>query len=195
MIQFDAIASRYGVILADPPWSYRDLGHSRRIDKQYAVMSLDEILRLSVANIALPDSVLFLWTTAPLLPDGLDVMRAWGFKYKSNVVWDKEIFGMGHYARIQHEHLLIGTRGKPPPVADHSIPSVIRARRGKHSVKPVQAYELIERLYPTLTKMELFARNSRAGWDCWGLEAPQGDEDAYDLFARNPQTGAEASKD
>ena len=109
-------------------------------------MSTAAIAALPVSEIALPDSVLFLWTTAPLLPDGLEVMKAWGFEYKSNVVWDKELIGMGHYARIQHEHLLIGVRGKPGRVADHSIPSVIRSRRGRHSAKPAAAYEIIERL-------------------------------------------------
>jgi len=75
---------------------------------------------------------------------------------------------MGHYARIQHEHLLLGVRGKPCRVVDHSISSVIRERRGKHSVKPAEVYRLIERMYPALPKIELFARNCRPGWTSWG---------------------------
>jgi N6-adenosine-specific RNA methylase IME4 len=159
---------RFGVVYADPPWSYRDLGHTRRIDHQYPILSVRDIAALPVQHITMPDAVLFLWVTAPLLPDGLTVMNAWGFEYKSNIVWDKEVFGMGHYARIQHEHLLIGVSGKTGPVADHSISSVIRSRRAAHSVKPTVTYEIIERLYPTLSKIELFARNQREGWASWG---------------------------
>ena len=111
-------------------------------------------------------------STAPLLiPNGPAVIDAWGFKYKSNIVWDKQLIGMGHYARIRHEHLLIATRGKPGVSAVHNLPSVISARRGKHSVKPVGAYEYIEAMYPALSKLELFARNTRPGWTSWGDEA------------------------
>lgn len=161
---------RWSLIYADPPWCYRDLGHSRRIGKQYPVMSADSIAAFPIESLCQADCVLFLWSTVPLLSDTLRVMAAWGFKYKSNLVWDKEIFGMGHYARIQHELLLLGTRGHLPKVSDHSVSSVIRSRRGKHSVKPIAAYEVIERLYPTLSKIELFARTRRIGWDAWGLE-------------------------
>ena len=77
---------RFGLIYADPPWPYRDLGHSRRIDRQYPIMSVRDIAALRVRDIALPDSVLFLWIPVPLLPDGLTVMKAWGFDYKSNLV-------------------------------------------------------------------------------------------------------------
>jgi N6-adenosine-specific RNA methylase IME4 len=165
---------RFGVILCDPPWSYRDLGHTRRIDRQYSIMRTADIAALPVADIALPDSVLFLWATAPLLPDGLEVMKAWGFKYKSGAVWDKEIFGCGHYFRIQHEHLLIGTKGRPGIAANgaRNIPSIIRSCRGKHSVKPAEVYVAIERMYPSLPKIELFARNRREGWHSWGNELP-----------------------
>jgi len=159
---------RFGVIYADPPWSYRDLGHTRRIDRQYPILSVRDIAALPVQDIALPDAVLFLWIPVPLLRDGLSVMGAWGFDYKSNLVWDKEIFGMGHYARIQHEHLLLGTTGKPGTSADHGISSVIRERRGKHSVKPPEFYRLIERMYPALPRIELFARNLQSGWVSWG---------------------------
>ena len=159
---------RFGLIYADPPWSYRDLGHTRRIDRQYPILSVRDIAALPVQDIALPDAVLFLWIPVPLLPDGLTVMKAWGFEYKSNLVWDKEIFGMGHYARIQHEHLLLGTTGKPGTSADHGISSVIRERRGKHSVKPPEFYRLIERMYPALPRIELFARNLQSGWVSWG---------------------------
>ncbi len=162
---------KFGVILADPPWSYKDLGHTRRIDRQYPVMSVTEICARPVTDIALPDCVLFLWTTAPLLPDGLTVMQSWGFSYKSNLVWDKQIAGMGHYSRIRHEHLLLGIKGKPGISAVHNVPSIIQARRTKHSVKPMEVYRIIESMYPHLPKIELFARRRRFGWAAWGNDA------------------------
>lgn len=167
---------KFGVILADPPWAYQDLGHSRRIDRQYSTLSLDEVCALPVRDVAADDAVLFLWVTAPLLlPNGPAVIDAWGFKYKSNIVWDKQLIGMGHYARIRHEHLLIATRGKPGVSAVHNLPSVVSARRGKHSVKPIEAYEYIEAMYPMLSpKLELFARCARPGWSSWGDEAESG---------------------
>lgn len=161
---------KFGTILADPPWSYKDLGHSRRIDRQYPVLSIAELCALPVADLAAKDSVLFLWTPAPLLFEAEPVMRAWGFTNKSNIVWDKTIFGMGYYARIRHEHLLIGTRGKPGISAVHDIPSVIAIRRTRHSVKPVEFYNIIERMYPRFenSRIELFARRRWPGWQAWG---------------------------
>src|SRR5712671_6199949 len=98
-------------------------------------------------------------------------MKAWNFTYKSNLVWDKQIAGMGHYARIRHEHLLLGTRGKPGIAAVHNIPSVIQVRRTKHSVKPAEVYNIVERMYPHLLKIELFARRRRPGWAAWGNDS------------------------
>ncbi len=162
---------RYGVILADPPWSYSDLGHSRRIDRIYPVMKLEDICALPVWRIAADNCVLFLWTTSPmLLKEAPAVVSAWGFTYKASCVWDKEIFGMGHYWRIQHELVLLATRGKPGVARDHSLPSIIRARRREHSRKPDELYWQIERMYPKAKKIELFARAKRVGWDAWGNE-------------------------
>ena len=162
------VPPRFGVILADPPWTYRDFGHSRRIDKQYSVMSTADIRKLNVPRLCLPDCVLFLWSTVPHLPDSLEVLSAWGFTYRSGAVWDKQLIGMGHYFRVQHELLHIGVRGKPPAPAVHDISSVISARRGAHSVKPDKVYVAIERMYPDLPKLELFARKRRSGWVSWG---------------------------
>jgi N6-adenosine-specific RNA methylase IME4 len=100
-------------------------------------------------------------------------MDAWGFEYRSSIVWVKHAIGLGFWVRNQHEHLLIGARGRmrsPPPAARPS--SVIINRRRQHSRKPDEAYALIEAAYPTLPKIELFARAARPGWDRWGNEAP-----------------------
>src|SRR5262249_23037626 len=98
---------------------------------------------------------------------------AWGFEYKTGAVWAKDVIGLGHFVRGQHEHLLIATRGDfPCPLPGNRPSSVIQAPRREHSRKPDEAYELIERMYPELPKIELFARNSRRGWDAWGNQAP-----------------------
>jgi N6-adenosine-specific RNA methylase IME4 len=166
-----AFGKKFGVILADPPWAYSDLGHSRRVDRIYPLMRLTDICALPVNKIALDDAVLFLWTTSPmLLREAPAVIDAWGFKYKASAVWDKEIFGMGHYWRIQHEFVLLAVRGKPGTSRVHNLRSVIRSRRAAHSVKPTELYNQIEAMYPRAKKIELFARSRRTGWSSWGNE-------------------------
>jgi N6-adenosine-specific RNA methylase IME4/ParB-like chromosome segregation protein Spo0J len=166
-----AVDRRYAVIYADPPWE-REPGTSspnREIENHYPTMPIEEICALSVADLATPDAVLFLWATSPLLPQALEVMRAWGFEYKTGMVWVKDSFGTGYWVRSRHEFLLIGKRGDMPHPAPAARPdSVIEAPRREHSRKPDEAYELIERMYPELPKIELFARQARPGWAAWG---------------------------
>lgn len=164
----------YPIVYVDPPWRYEySPTDNREIENHYPTMTLEEICLLPVAEIATPDSVLFLWTTSPKLAESMQVIEAWGYAYKTCMVWDKERMGMGYYARQQHELLLIATRGAVPvPDPANRPPSVIRARRdNEHSAKPVEFYEVIERMYPDLPKIELFARNRRIGWAAWGNEA------------------------
>jgi N6-adenosine-specific RNA methylase IME4 len=165
----------YSCIYADPPWRFGDgtTDPGRAIEQQYPTLSLDEIKALPVSGIAAPDCVLFLWTTAPLLSESIEVIPAWGFQYKSCAVWDKERIGMGHYFRIQHELLLIATRGSPGTPADNLLQSsVYREKRGKHSVKPEWFRKTIERYYPSAQRIELFARRESPGWATWGDQAP-----------------------
>ena len=160
----------YPIIYADPPWRYE---HSetdnRQIENHYPTMSLDEICKLPVSSIASPDAVLFLWTTSPKLAESMDVIKSWGFVYRTCIVWDKERIGMGYYARQQHELLLIASRGSiPVPEPENRPNSVIRIKRdNEHSAKPHEFYELIERMYPEYGRIELFARNQRNGWAVW----------------------------
>ena len=165
----------YSVLFGDPPWRY-DFAQTRNreIENQYNTMELEDIKVLEVGSLCHVDSVLYLWATAPKLPEALEVMEAWGFEYKTNYVWVKDKIGMGYWNRGQHEHLLIGTRGSfPPPVPESRVPSVISAARGKHSEKPVIVYELLEKLYPDMGKIELFARKRREGWTVMGNEIDQ----------------------
>jgi N6-adenosine-specific RNA methylase IME4/ParB-like chromosome segregation protein Spo0J len=168
---------RWALILADPPWNFRHCAPGRantHPSRHYEVMEIEEICALPVGELAAEHCVLFLWTTNPHLQDAFQVIEAWGFEYKSALVWDKEIPGTGYWVRGQHEHLLICTKGKPPLPNVHGVPaSVIREKRREHSRKPDASYEVIERMYPTLPKIELFARRARKGWDAWGNEAPK----------------------
>ena len=164
---------RYPVLLADPPWRYDySVSANREIENKYPTMSLDEICALKVADLTTESAVLYLWTTSPKLDESLSVMRAWGFNYRSCLVWVKDKIGMGYWARQRHELLLVGTKGDmPAPPPELRPDSVIEAPRGEHSAKPVAVYELIEKQWPTMPKLELFARNPRDGWERWGHEA------------------------
>ena len=161
---------KYDIIYADPPWRYDfSKSKSRKIENQYPTMTLEEIKSLDVP--AANNCILFLWATAPKLTEALNVMQAWGFSYISQLVWDKVKFGMGYWARGQHELLLIGRKGKvSPPIPSCRISSVIRTPRGKHSAKPIEVREWIEKSYPRLKKIELFARVEHLGWSTWGDE-------------------------
>ena len=167
---------RWPIIYADPPWRYEDpeiASPNRAIENHYPTMTLEEICALPVAELASDDALLFIWTTAPKLAECIKVIEAWGFEYRTNAIWDKEIIGTGYYFRNQHELLLVGKRGNiPHPAAGTQPSSVYRERRSEHSVKPTFFHDMIEKLYPDLPKIELFARHARPGWDRWGNEAP-----------------------
>lgn len=164
----------YRVIYADPPWEYGDKRtndeQSGSAESQYPTMPIDEICSMPVREIAAADSVLFLWATAPCLPEAMQVIEAWGFSYKAQFVWDKVKGFNGHYNDVRHELLLIATRGSCVPDIETLDPSVIEAKRTKHSRKPDLFYELVERMYPLgeRTHVELFARRARNGWQSWG---------------------------
>jgi N6-adenosine-specific RNA methylase IME4 len=168
----------YGVIYADPPWRFQpystETGMDRAADNHYPTMTLDDIKALGPP--AADDAVLFLWATVPMLPQALDLMSAWGFTYKSNFVWVKQTIGSGYWNRNRHELLLIGTRGKvPAPAPGEQFDSVIIVQRSEHSAKPFRAREIIEEMFPTLPRVELFARQRWAGWGSWGNEVKEVD--------------------
>jgi N6-adenosine-specific RNA methylase IME4 len=162
---------QYEVLLIDPPWTYEIPGRATP-ENHYATMTDDEIMALYIP--AAENAVLFLWSTNPQLDVAIDVMRAWGFEYKTNMSWHKDKFGTGFYFRGQHELLLLGVKGKGigvPAEADRPS-SVLVAPRTEHSKKPPEVYEMIEKMYPGRTRIEMFARGEpRKGWKTWGLEA------------------------
>jgi N6-adenosine-specific RNA methylase IME4 len=184
---------RYAVLYADPPWHFEvyneESGVERAAGNHYPTMSLDEICALPVLSLASPDAALFMWTTVPHLRESFDVLVAWGFEYKTNIVWVKDKIGLGYFVRNQHELLLVATRGDmPSPSPANRPPSVIHAPRREHSRKPDEAYELIERMYPELPKIELFARQARAGWAAWGNELKTAPDDGIPNFLRRRPT-------
>jgi len=168
---------RFGVIVADPEWRFepwsRATGMDRAADNHYPTTATATLFDRDVPSIAAPDSALFLWATVPMLNQCLAVMDAWGFGYKSHVVWIKDAAGTGYWFRNTHELLLVGTRGNiPAPAPGTQWRSAIEAPRGEHSAKPEIFLQMIEQYFPTLPKIELNRRGpARPGWKCWGLEA------------------------
>ena len=172
---------RYGVIYGDPEWRFepwsRKTGMSRAADNTFSTSATKVIKARDVPSIAAKNCVLFLWATIPMLLDAHEVMTGWGFEYKSHVIWEKPDLGAGYWVREQHELLLIGTRGKiPAPAPGKQWPSVVKAPRGtRHSQKPEIFAEMIEKLYPTMPKIELNrVGKPRPGWGAWGAEVEEG---------------------
>lgn len=164
---------KYQIIYADPPWRYEHpISNSRRIENQYPTMQLEAIKKLQIPTDK--NCVLFLWTTAPKLDESLEVLKAWGFTYRTCLIWDKEVIGMGYWFRNQHELLLVGLKGKvSPPPTSQRVSSVFKQKRQQHSKKPDKIRELIASWYPNEKKLELFARQTTEGWDVWGDEVEE----------------------
>lgn len=164
---------RYQVIYADPPWSYANKRTGGSMvsgaAQQYQTMTTDEICEMEIP--AEKNSCLFLWATVPLLPDGLKVMESWGYKYKTMITWRKIMsLGMGFWWRGQTEHLLFGVKGKVKAFRMQEA-NIIQCKVGKHSSKPHEFRQLIERATPHLPdKLEMFARMEWPGWDSFGNE-------------------------
>jgi len=174
---------RFGTILADPPWQFMNrtgkMAPEHKRLKRYATMSLQEIIELPVARIAAPQSHLYLWVPNALILEGLEVMKRWGFTYKTNLVWYKirkdggpDGRGVGFYFRNVTELVLFGVRGNLRTAKPgRTQVNIIRSRKREHSRKPDELYDIIERCSPG-PYLELFARHSRPGWFQWGDEAP-----------------------
>lgn len=167
----------YDLVMVDPPWQYQNYskkGEHKGAAAQYDCMSLDEVKALPIGQLARPDSLLMLWATNPLLDRAFDVMSAWGFRFKSAGHWVKKTkhgklaFGTGYLVRAAGEPFLLGTIGAP--VVTRSCRSVIEGAVREHSRKPDEAYGWAERLMPGARRADVFSRQRRPGWDCWGNE-------------------------
>ena len=180
MIEFPD--KKYKIIYADPPWSYNDKrnGNGKEYGgatDHYPTMPISEIKELPIADIADENCLLFIWVTFPLLQEGLDTIKAWGFKYKTlGFSWTKMTkdnskpqWGMGWYTKSNAEVCLIGVKGKPFK-ASNSVSSAVLFPRGRHSQKPSLIRDRIVEFAGDVPRIELFARESADGWDVWGNE-------------------------
>lgn len=181
-IKMELPNKKYSIIYADPPWSYKAKNPACKIEKQpktcsvdyyYNTMSLKDIKELPIKNICEDECILFLWTTTPMIQEGFEVMKAWGFKYKTMITWEKTNNDcMGYWFRVCTEHLLIGIKGKVKSFRSMER-TCYHSKRGKHSKKPDYFRELIVKTIGNLNRIELFARQKYEGWDYFGNELPK----------------------
>lgn len=173
--------NKYDIIYADPPWryyTYSEKGKGRSAESHYPTMAKTEIQKVPVKSISAKNSVLLLWVTAPCLIEGLELIKAWGFTYKTVAfTWVKQnkksnslFMGMGYYTRANAEYCLLATRGKVLKRQSRSVSSVVLSHIERHSQKPKEVRDRIVELFGDRPRIELFARDQADGWDCWGNE-------------------------
>lgn len=193
----------FRTVLADPPWQFQNrtgkMAPEHKRLGRYATMSLSEIQSLPVAEFCEEPAHLYLWVPNALLPEGLETLRAWGFDYKSNIVWEKirkdggpDGRGVGFYFRNVTELILFGVKGKNartlPPA--RSQVNFIESRKREHSRKPDEQYELIEKCSPG-PYLEMFARGKRPGWEVWGNQATEEYKPTWNTYSYNSSTDQE----
>lgn len=177
--QFFALrpAGGFDLIMADPPWSYEmrsDKGYDRAPHAHYDCMPIEAIKAMPVEALAGSNCLLWLWAVSPMLPEALEVIRAWGFTFKTGGHWakvgasGKQAFGTGYLLRNAGEPFFIATRGAPKTTK--VVRSVIIAPVREHSRKPDEAFAAAEQLMPEARRLELFSRQARPGWSVWGNE-------------------------
>lgn len=174
----------YRTLVVDPPWQFRR--QSERIRPHYGLMDLEAIKHFPLADMAAEDSHLYLWVPNAMISEGYEVMKAWGFKYKTMVVWIKKQMGMGNYYRNCTEPVLFGVKGRLPPLR-RDVRTYFAADRRQHSRKPDLFYQIVESMSPG-PRIDVFSRESRAGWDQWGNQCdffnqPQGGSDEREQIA------------
>jgi N6-adenosine-specific RNA methylase IME4 len=193
---------RFGTILADPPWQFQNktgkVAPEHRRLARYRTLSLEEIRALPVCAAAAEVSHLYLWVPNALLPEGLSVMQAWGFRYKSNLIWHKvrrdggsDGRGVGFYFRNVTEMVLFGVRGRNARTlaAGRRQVNLLATRKREHSRKPDELYPIVEACSPG-PFLELFARGVRPGWTQWGNQADGGYRPTWDTYAHHSAAGA-----
>jgi N6-adenosine-specific RNA methylase IME4 len=196
---------KFKTILADPPWQFQNrtgkIAPEHKRLARYGTLTLDDIKALPVGNAAQETSHLYLWVPNALLPEGLAVMQAWGFNYKSNIVWQKvrkdggpDGRGVGFYFRNVTEILLFGVRGKNARTLQpgRTQVNIMSTRKREHSRKPDEQYKLIEGCSPG-PYLELFARGVRPEWTIWGNQADEGYAPSWPTYAHHSQRQLEVA--
>lgn len=193
-------ANKFGTVLADPPWQFLNrtgkvAPEHRRLNR-YSTMSVTDISSLPVQAVAAATAHLYLWVPNALLPEGLAVMKAWGFSYKANIVWHKirkdggpDGRGVGFYFRNVTELLLFGVRGKNARTlaAGRTQVNFLATRKREHSRKPDEQYPLIEACSPG-PYLELFSRGTRSNWTVWGNQANDMYHPTWDTYANHSRS-------
>jgi N6-adenosine-specific RNA methylase IME4 len=174
----------YRVILADPPWrflTWNSANQKKSASAHYSLMTMAELKSLPVRDLAAPDCMLFMWSVQAMMPHALDLMVAWGFKYKTMGAWAKLsstgkclAFGTGYIYRSTAEFYIVGARGSPK-IASRDVRNLIVSPTRQHSRKPDEMKRNIERLHPDCRRAELFSRESSDGWEGWGNETAKFD--------------------
>ena len=187
---------KFDIIYADPPWHYNGKlqfdKSSKGVDRidlsrkifissavfKYPTLKTSELMRIPIHEIAKDDCLLFMWTSNPHLAQAIELGEAWGFEYKTVAfVWDKMNHNPGQYTLSNCELCLLFKRGRiPKPRGARNIQQLVRCPRRKHSEKPIEVIQAIEKMFPTQERIELFARRKTTGWSVWGLEVPKGTE-------------------
>src|SRR3954471_19638038 len=198
-----AAGRRFATVLADPPWQFTNktgkIAPEHKRLSRYGTIKLNEIEALPISEIAADTAHLYLWCPNAMLPEGLAVMRAWGFRYKSNVVWHKirkdggsDGRGVGFYFRNVTELILFGVRGKNARTLAPGRRQVnlLATRKREHSRKPDEQYAIIETCSPG-PYLELFARGARAGWTGWGNQADESYSPTWKTYPYNSLLAAE----
>ena len=179
----DLVPMSYGALMLDCPWSFSNWsakGERKNAKHHYTCMALADIKALPVGHLASKDAVVFVWATWPMLPQAMEVMATWGCPYVTGGAWmkktihGKHAFGTGYRLRSSSEPWLLGFFGNPKTSRAHR--NTIEGLAREHSRKPTEAYEWMETYYPGVRRAELFARETRSGWDSWGDESFKFDE-------------------
>ena len=191
---------RFGTILVDPPWQFQNrtgkVAPEHKRLSRYGTLSLDQIKSLPVSTAAANTCHLYLWVPNALLPEGIAVMQAWGFNYKTNLVWHKirkdggsDGRGVGFYFRNVTELILFGVRGKNARTlaAGRTQVNYLCSRKREHSRKPEEQYSLIESC-STGPYLEVFARGERPGWVSWGDQADPSYEPTWNTYSNHSRT-------
>lgn len=197
---------KFATILADPPWQFANrtgkIAPEHKRLSRYSTMTLDDIKALPVQQASAETCHLYLWVPNALLPEGISVMGAWGFKYKSNLVWHKirkdggsDGRGVGFYFRNVTELLLFGVRGKNARTlkAGRTQVNYLSSRKREHSRKPDELYSIVEACSAG-PRLELFARGLRNGWVNWGNQADDSYTPTWDTYSNHSRSGATESK-
>jgi N6-adenosine-specific RNA methylase IME4 len=203
LLQF-AKGKRFRTILADPPWQFTNrtgkVAPEHRRLTRYDTLSMQDIITLPVDQITADTAHLYLWVPNALLPEGMMVLEAWGFSYKTNLIWHKvrkdggpDGRGVGFYFRNVTEMILFGIKGKNARTLDPGRTQVnfLATRKREHSRKPDEQYKLIEECSPG-PRLELFGRGTRNGWATWGNQADDSYEPTWSTYAHHSRAGAKA---